>query len=521
MVNELKMAEVQTILGLLEKGWSQRRIARELGVDRQTVRRYAQRGPELKPANPTSGSETSDSKPATNPTPGFSGPPNSCEPFRELILRKFDEGLSGVRIWQDLVSEQGFTHSYSALKRFLGRLNQSQQLPFRRIETPPGQECQVDFGQGAWTLKDGKKRRPHVFRIVLSFCRKAYSEAVWKQTTENFIRCLENAFRWFSGVPKTLVLDNLKAAVIHADWFDPDLNPKLMDFAKHYDIVILPTKPYTPRHKGKIENGINYVQDNALKGKSFQDLAEQNAYLRHWETHIADTRIHGTTRQQVKKLFEIEKTLLQVLPMESFPCYEEGERTVHRDGHVEVAKAYYSVPPEYLGRKLWVRWDSRVVRVYNQRFEQVAIHSRVQPGRFHTLREHLDDRKISAVERGAEFLIRKAFHIGPSVGQWAKATIEARGIEGVRVLQGLLSLTTRYPVEVLNQASRHALNSGCFRLRSLRELCQRFHKQPALEFSQDHSLIRPLSEYQKLIRVSFQTTSTQKEDSKNEVVSNP
>ena len=80
---------------------------------------------------------------------------------------------------------------------------------------------------------------------------------------------------------------------------------------------------------------------------------------------------------------------------------------------MEVAKAYYSVPPEYLGRKLWVRWDSRFVRIYNHRLEQVAIHSRVPPGRFHTLRQHLDDRKISAVERGAEFLLAKAFRIGP------------------------------------------------------------------------------------------------------------
>ena len=515
MANRLEMAEVQTILGLLEKGWSHRRIARELGVNRETVRRYAGLRPpsELNPANPPPGSgDSNDSKPA-NPTPGFfAGPASSCEPFREFILRKFDEGLSGVRIWQDLVCDHGFTNSYSALKRFLQRLNRAHELPFRRMETPAGEQAQVDFGTGAWTLKDGKKRRPHVLRITLSFSRKSYSEVVWQQTTENFIRCLENAFRWFGGVPKTLILDNLKAAVIRADWFDPDMNPKLMDFAKHYGIVILPTKPYTPRHKGKIESGIKYVQDNALKGKLFTELAEQNVYLRHWETHIADTRIHGTTRQQVKKLFEIEKTSLQALPLESFPSYLEGERTVHRDGHVEVAKAYYSVPPEYLGRKLWVRWDSRFVRIYNHRLEQVAIHSCVQPGRFHTLRQHLDDRKISAVERGAEFLLAKAFRIGPWAGRWARAMIDARGIEGLRVLQGLLSLTRRYPLEVLNQASQHALNSQCFRLRPLRELCQRFHQQPALEFSQASPLIRPLSEYQNLIRVSFQVSSTTKED---------
>jgi len=507
MANQIKMAQVQAINGLLEKGWSHRRIARTLGVSRETVGRYAQFRSELdsKPANPTPGSETPKFQNQPNPTPGFySGPASACEPFEEFILRKLDEGLSGVRIWQDLVADHSFANSYSSLKRFLRRLNHRCELPFRRMETPPGEEAQVDFGTGAWTLNGGKKRRPYVLRMTLSYSRKSYSESVWKQDTETFIRTLENSFRAFGGVSKVLVLDNLKAAVLKADWFDPELNPKIRDFAKHYGIVILPTKPRMPRHKGKVESGIKYVQDNALKGKTFDDLSAQNVYLRHWETHIADTRIHGTTRQQVKKLFEIEKTSLQPLPLESFPCYQEGERTVHRDGHVEVAKAYYSVPPEYLGRKLWVRWDSKFVRVYNQRFEQVALHSRVQPGRFHTLRQHLDDRKISGVERGAEFLLRKAFRAGPAVGKWARAMLDERGIEGVRVLQGLLALSSRYPAEVLHQAAGHALNAQCFRLRPLRELCSRFHREPTPEFSQRGPLIRPLREYQNFMRVSFQ-----------------
>ena len=126
------------------------------------------------------------------------------------------------------------------------------------------------------------------------------------------------------------------------------------------------------------------------------------------------------------------------------------------------------------------------------------------PGRFHTLREHLDDKKISAVERGAEFLLVKAFRISPSVGRWAKAMLDARGVEGIRVIQGLLSIAANQPVAVLERATEYALNFGCFRLRSLRELCQRFAKQPiTAEFKQEDPLIRPLSEYQDLLHVSF------------------
>lgn len=507
MANKLKMAIVNTITELLEKGWKQRRIARELGVNRETVGRYARlrREVESKPANPTPGPEGPPVPKPANPTAGFfSGPASLCDPFREAITKKLVQGLEGVRIWQDLVNENGFTGSYSSVKRFLRHLCPTQELPFRRMECPPGEEAQVDFGTGAWTLVDGKKRRPYIFRIVLSYSRKAYSEAVWRQTTETFIRCLENAFRSFGGVSKTLILDNLKAAVSRADWFDPELNPKITDFARHYGIVILPTKPYTPRHKGKVENSVKYIQNNALKARIFGSLEEQNAFLSHWEAQIADTRVHGTTRQQVRKLFEIERTSLEKLPLEAFPFFNEGQRSVHRDGHIEVAKAYYSVPPEYLGHELWARWDPRIVRIYSKDFKQVAVHCRVLPGRFHTLREHLADKKISAVERGAEFLLAKAFRIAPSVGRWAKAMLDARGVEGIRVIQGLLNIAARNPVAVLERATEYALNFGCFRLRSLRELCQRFAKEPLpAGFSQEDPLIRPLSEYQDLIRVSF------------------
>jgi len=216
-----------------------------------------------------------------------------------------------------------------------------------------------------------RRRRTHVFRIVLSHSRKAYSEVVYCQTTDDFIRCLENAFHHFGGVPKTLVIDNLKAAVTKADWYDPELNPKIQSFCARYGTVILPTKPRMPRHKGKVERIVGYVQNNALKARTFTGLANQNLHLLEWETHVANTRIHGTTRKQVKKAFEdVERASLLPLPVERFPSFVESRRKVNRDRHIEVDKAYYSVPPEYLGREVWVRWDSRTVRIFNHRFEQ-------------------------------------------------------------------------------------------------------------------------------------------------------
>ena len=149
---------------------------------------------------------------------------------------------------------------------------------------------------------DGKRRRPHVFRIVLSHSRKAYSEVVYRQTTEDFIRCLENAFWYFGGVPQTLVIDNLKAAVTQADWYDPDINPKIQSFCEHYGTVILPTKPRTPRHKGKVERVVGYVQDNALKGRTFAQpgrAESSSAGLGDADRRHPDPRHHAEAGEEV------------------------------------------------------------------------------------------------------------------------------------------------------------------------------------------------------------------------------
>jgi len=184
------------------------------------------------------------------------------------------------------------------------------------------------------------------------------------------------------ALPQVVVIDNLRAAVKHPDWFDPELVPRLRAFCEHYGVVILPTKPYMPRHKGKVEAGVKYVQNNALKAKKFSSLQQQNEYLANWEATVADTRIHGTTRQHVGRLFrEVERPALRPLPLERFPMFREAPRKVNRDGHVEVARFYYSVPPEYLGHTVWARWDARLVRIFNQQFEQIAIHVRNEKSR--------------------------------------------------------------------------------------------------------------------------------------------
>ena len=507
-VNVLKVSLQQSIQVLHARGWSRRRIARELGVHRKTVASYVaeakrpistagpERAPDSKPAISTTGSEPApDPKAAISTTGSPSGRVSLCREFLPTITVAVSAGLSATRIHQDLVADYGFTGSYESVKRCVRGLARQLELPYRRLECAPGEEMQVDFGQGAWIEAEGKRRRPHLFRAVLSHSRKGYSEVVWRQDTETFIRCCENAFRHFGGVTRTTVVDNLKSAVLDADWFDPNLNPKMADFARYYGTTVLPTQPARPEHKGKIEAGVKFAQNNALKGRTFGSLAAQNLFLSEWERRVADTRIHGTVRQQVGARFAAERPALSPLPDSLFPSFTEARRKVHRDGHVEFDKAYYSVPPEYLGREVWVRGESRVIRILNRRQEVVAAHARVEPGRFATTDAHIHAHKRSGVERGAEYWLDRCRLIGPSTAAWADGFFAHRGVYGLRALQGLVSLAKEHPVAALEQAAATAKRRGVWRLRDLCRLLTEGDTVVQVDFLETHPLIRPLAAY--------------------------
>jgi transposase len=303
------------------------------------------------------------SKPVHSIT-GSAGLQSRCSPYLEVLLGKLEDGLSAPRIWQDLVADHGFADGYPSVQRFVRRLCSKTPLPFRRLETPPGEQAQIDFGRGAPVIiPEGealpagvktRRRKTHVFRMVLSCSRQAYSEVLYRQTAENFIRCLENAFHHFGGVPKALVVDNLKAAVLQADGYDPDLNPKIQAFAEHDGTVIPPTRARMPRRKGKIESQIGYVTDNALKGQSFPSLAAQNTHRLEWDAHVADTRIHGTTKPQINKVcLEVERAALGPLPLERLPF-----------GLPPWSPSAPQTPPSFLqSPPLWRKDDERILAI--------------------------------------------------------------------------------------------------------------------------------------------------------------
>lgn len=521
MANVLKVQDQVSITHLAAAGWSIRRIARQLRLDRKTVRRHLRRNASAtsppdgskSPTISTAGSEgLADQNPpistaGTEPSPGTVAPelptpcaepgrPGRCDSHAEFIAAKLASGLTAQRIFQDLVSEAGFAGSYESVKRFVRRLRQADPQRVWRMEVEPGEEAQVDFGTGAWVIDPatGRRRRPWVLRVVLSFSRKGYSEAFFRQDTEHFIRGLENAWRAFGGVARTVNLDNLKAGVLRADWFDPDLNPKLVSFARHYGFAVLPCRPRSPEHKGKTENGIGYVKGNALRGRSFPSLAAHNQHLVQWEGSVADLRIHGTTRQQVGARFAVEKAALLPLPPSLFPVFHEARRGVHRDSYVEVERAYYSVPPEYIQREVWVRWDTREVRIFNERWEQIALHRHLERGQFSECLGLGGGR--GSLDRQLAYWQERAGALGEPCGRWAASVLAHKGPIGLRSLMGLIALAETHPFRALNDACERALVHGTVRLRDVRALLATpATRQVVLPLRSHHPLIRNLAEY--------------------------
>lgn len=497
MGNYLKMADKQRIQALLELGWSYRRIERETGNRRETIARYdPRRDPKAAevPTGPVA-------KPAKVPT----GSVSACEPYREIIEVAVNRGLSAQRIWQDLREDYGFRHSYDSVKRFVRSIKRRRPEVAAVMEHPPGEEAQVDFSQGPPTLDPatGRWRRPWIFRMVLSCCRHSYEEPLWRQDHASYIRAHENAFLDFGGVPKVVRLDNLKAGVARACLYDPDISEIYAAFAKHWGFVPLPSRPRHPQEQGINERGNSYLKDNALKGRRFDSLEDLDTFLKRWNRTIARVRIHGTTRKQVYTHFlEVEKPALKPVPRERFSLFAVGTRTVHPDGHVEVARAFYSVPDRLVGEEVHICWDERLVRVYYHG-ECVGVHNRAPAGTFTTLDEHRPDHKPARQQAYQANLLIKAEHIGDRALSWAKGAIEDRGVRAYRLLQGMISLTRKHPKERVDWACGIALERGVFRYRPLRRLVEQAAARTPIQppLIQSHELIRDLSEYTKEVNV--------------------
>lgn len=481
-----EVTDVREVLRRLRLGEPERRIARELGLSRNTVagyRRWAEARDLLTGALPDAGTLAALLRPPDRPRPPHEQ--SGVAPYRDQVVAWRAQGVEGQAIFQLLVEQHGFAGSYSAVKRFLRRLEPATPRATIRVETAPGAEAQVDFGPAGVMLdpEAGRLRRAWAFVMTLAFSRHQYVEFVFDQTVATWCRCHRAAFEWFQGVPRRIVPDNLKAAIVRATRYDPEVQRTYRELAEHYGFLIAPCRPRTPEHKGKVEQGgVHYVSRNCLAGRAFRDIHAGNAHALRWCLETAGTRLHGTTKQQPLVLFEtVERAALQPLPATPWIPVTWKEAKLHPDCHVVFAGAYYSAPFRLVGQRLWVRATSTQVQCFHAH-ALVATHLAARPGQRRTLRDHLPPEKVHFLLQTPRWCQEQAAEIGPMCVAFIAHLLGDRPLDRLRSAQGVLRLRQRYSAVRLEAACARALHFGEVRYHTVKTiLAAGLDQQPCLD----------------------------------------
>jgi len=383
---------------------------------------------------------------------------SACESYRELIELGLARGRNAMAIWQDLVSQAGFTSGYQSVRRFVRRLQGAARPEAHPvIVTAPGEEAQVDYGTGPMVRdpQSSKYRRTRLFVMTPGYSRKAVRLLVFRSNSHTWAELHEKAFRRLGGAVRVVVLDNLREGVLVPDIYEPTLNPLYRDVLAHYGTVAMPCRIKDPDRKGKVESGIGHTQRTPLKGMCFESLEEAQTYLDRWEAHWADTRVHGTTKRQVAAMFAEEKPALLPLPIEPFRYYQYGQRTVHLDGCVEVEAAYYGAPPGWIGRLVNVQWNDLYVRLIDPRTGEL-------------LREHIRQK------RGGYRIEKEDY---PKRTPLGTMQLLARA-ERAGALLGVLALAKKFGLAAVEEACTTALELGVHEYRFVRRYLERRPQAP-------------------------------------------
>jgi len=324
-----------TIKTLYEKGYNKSQIARMLEIDRKTIRKII---------------VSKENGEIDVPRKEY---PSQFDPYKDYIIAKIEKGLTIKRIYQDLLREYGIAGTYSGVRHYVQKHRPPKQDVYMVMQCLPGEEAQVDFGYIGTINIDGKARKAWVFIMILSYSRYMYAKIVLDQSVKTFIRCHIDAFQYFKGVPKIIKIDNLKAAVIAADFYEPLIQRTYAEFATHYGFLPEPCRVYTPTDKGKVEAAVKYVKDNCFKKRDFADIGDADRFLSNWLETIANNRIHGTTHKIPTVLYkEDEMNALGELPTTEFTMSASDTAIVGTQCHICYRANYYSVPYQYIDCKV-------------------------------------------------------------------------------------------------------------------------------------------------------------------------
>jgi transposase len=404
-------------------------------------------------------------------------------PALDLVARHKDEikkllgdkEMTGKQVWRLLKETHDIKVGYTTIKRYLrSEFSFGRTKATIRIETPPGQEAQVDFGYAGLMCdpETEKKHRTWAFIMTLSSSRHKFVRFVFSQDSGTWIDCHERALAFFGGVPKRIVLDNLKSGVLKPDIYDPTINRAYADMERHFGFVADPAKVRMPEHKGKVERAVPVVRKHLLAGRTFRDITEANERALHWCTEEIGMEIHGTTKKKPYPAFLAEeRNHLAPLPETPFERPLWKECTVHPDHHIVFDKSYYSLPTRYIGKKVWAK-GTKIVEIFLGH-ERIKIHSRSHtPGRWMTDQTDYPPEKLAFLMATPTWCRKKAAEFGLHTEALITAILKEGAMRNLRKAQAILRLAEKYTSDIEKVAER-ALLFGATRYKSIKAMLEK------------------------------------------------
>jgi transposase len=353
------------ILELHQQGLTVSAIAERTGRDRKTVRKYIRRGLKV-------------------PTYKARGPrPTVVTPFAEYLRERVAAWpqLTGARLLRE-IRERGYRGGKTALNDFVRTIRPAAAPVFEvRFETAAGEQAQVDFAEFKVVFDDepGRTHRVWLFAMVLGHSRMLWAQYVLHQDLGTVLRCHMEAFERFGGVPREILYDRMKTAVLGEDTAEQAIvyNDKLLSLAAHYGFTPRACQPYRAQTKGKVERPYRYIRADFFLARRFANMADLNAQLQHWLATVANARVHGTTGRVVAEHFAEERAHLRALPAGRFDAVLRVQRRLSHEGCVSVDGNYYSVPDGTRRRVLDVEVTADQVRILEDG-QLVAVHAVLQ-----------------------------------------------------------------------------------------------------------------------------------------------
>jgi transposase len=470
---EVSVVEVREVL----RGWLQgqglRKVGERAGVDRKTARRYVAAAQAAGLTRQAGVGAVTDALVGVVVEAVRPARPNGHGASWEVLLGREEQ----IRVWvaggrgldplsvvkiEELLARQGVRVPYRTLHRFVVERCgfRVRGTTVRVVDGEPGVECQIDFAQMGLLLdpQTGRKRRVHALIFTAVVSRHMFVWLTYSQTLTAVIAGCQAAWAFFGGAFKVLVPDNLKAVVTNADAVNPQLSRGWLDYAQHVGFGTDPARVRSPQDKPRVERAVQYVRGNFWAGEAFADLVDAQARVEVWCRERAGMRVHGTTAQRPGQMFtELEASCLLAVP-EPYDVPVFTRVKVHRDYHVEVARALYSVPEQWIGQHLDARADADLVKLYASG-RLVKTHPRQPAGGRSTDRDDLPAERAGYALRDLSRLIGTCSAHGPNIGIYAERLLDdPLPWTRMRAVYRLLGLVRRHGPDPVEAACERSLD---------------------------------------------------------------